>query len=164
MRINTRALVLLAPVAFAIACVNADTDAPVAPRFDLGSATTSRLATITLSGSAEYGAALTLTREPAFEAASSPAATSADPYTARFSYEAVPLAPGDNTFTLVARDAAGNDSPAAKLVVKYDDVPAALELSVSTPVIEAAATGAAAGVGAAVVTGFAAPSVSGARS
>lgn len=143
MRINTRALVLLAPVALAIGCVNADTEAPAAPRFDLGGSTLSRLPTITLAGSAEYGSALTLTREPAFDAAATPAATSADPYTARFSYEAVALAPGENTFTLVARDAAGNDGPAAKLVVKYDDVPAAIELSLSTPVIQAAATGAA---------------------
>ncbi len=127
-------------LALAAGCVNADTEAPAAPRFARGGAgpVAWRLPTITLQGTAEYGAALTLTREPAFSAEEAPAAQSADPYTAFFSYPSVPLAKGLNTFTLVATDDAGNASAAGTLLVEYADLPAGgLTLSLSTPVVTA---------------------------
>jgi hypothetical protein len=133
---------LAAALSLALAgCLDADGEAPPAPRLDLGATARSRLARITLAGAAEYGAALELTRQPPFAAAEAPAEQSADPFTARFSYADVPLVPGDNTFTLAATDAAGNKGAAATLVVTYDDAPLALTLALSAPMMVAGETG-----------------------
>lgn len=145
MRTNSRALRALtgAVVGLLAACANVNKDPPAPPRFDLAGQgeVTSRLPTMTLAGSAEYGATLALASDTGFDGKPAPAAQSADPYTARFSYPDVALARGKNTFTLKATDAAGNTSTAGTLVVTYADVPAGLELTLSAPAVTAGTEG-----------------------
>lgn len=123
------------------ACAYSDGDPPAAPRFDGAPKTTSRATKMTLAGTAEFGAKLALTRDPAFAEGEAPGEQTADPYTARFSYGDVPLARGKNVFTLVATDDAGNVSEPGTLEVEIVDGASALELTLPETTVVAGTEG-----------------------
>lgn len=103
-------------VAWVSACHPVDTSAPAAPHPDVASARTSRASWL-LTGSAEPGALVTVTRLPSFDTGAAPApATVGDD--GRFAIE-VALAPArKNVFVLGAVDAAGLGSASAEVVIE----------------------------------------------
>ncbi len=134
-------LAVLAALAVAGAgCQQKDTTPPPAPRLDPVT-TPTMIPTQVLTGTAEYGSTLTVTRSPAFTAADNklgPFTTTADPFSAKWRM-AVPLSVGsDNVFTLTATDAAGNVSQPTKVTITANP-PAAqhLKLTLGSPVVDA---------------------------
>lgn len=111
-----RVLALCLP-AIVAACADEDVTAPPVPYLELAPEVTSR-ATLILEGSAEYGASVKVTRDPTFTEA--PAPVTADLITGRFRVT-VALAEGvDNTFSVVAVDAAQNSSPAVNVKIFHE--------------------------------------------
>ncbi len=104
-----------------ISCLGKDTVPPPAPTVDPIRSPTS-LSSQTLSGAAEYGSQIHVSRTPSFEDGS--VETTADPFSARWSLE-VGLEPGINSFEVVARDSSGNESEAT--VVSIEHVPPTAE-------------------------------------
>lgn len=94
----------------AVVAFTLDTTAPIVPALVTpAGGTTTTLAVATLSGVAEPGAVLTL--DPGGRTATAGAAGA-------FSFPDVQLVVGNNTFTLVAADAAGNAASAARAVTR----------------------------------------------
>ncbi len=91
------------------ACGTTDTTPPAPPIVDPVSSPTP-VATIEVTGSAEFGAKVTI------EGGAMAAGTFADPYTARW-FAKVTLAPGANTLRVTAEDAAGNTSAATSVEI-----------------------------------------------
>lgn len=135
----TRAMALWAGALVLGACGYVDGDKPAAPQFALGGGAVVewRLPKITLEGTAEFGARVKLESDKAFGGATAPSEQVADVYTARFRFAGVGLAPGLNTFTIVATDEAGNASEKATLQVDYRDVPQGVELMLSANTVVA---------------------------
>lgn len=116
-------------------CNDTDLDAPAPPRLHVG-ATETALERIVLSGTAEPGAKVTVTREPAAPEALAPGLV-ADLYTAAFEAE-VPLELGENVFTVHAVDAAGNRSaPSSITVTRVPPAPRGLTLTSAVSLIDA---------------------------
>ncbi|HEY3450920.1 MAG TPA: hypothetical protein VGK67_31480 [Myxococcales bacterium] len=125
-------VVALAAVGLA-GCAKEDKEAPPAPRLAASKIKTA-LATAVLTGTAEYGSTIALTRTPAWAEAP---ALSADPFTAAFGTD-VPLELGDNVFSATATDAAKNVSEAATLTITRIAVaPSHLKLTLSASVSSA---------------------------
>lgn len=129
--------VTAALIAFAsAACTETSAPPPDAPIFDVPTDESqerilTRLPRITLTGTAEYGAKLELTRKPAFATGEAPREHSAHPFTAEFKFENVPLREGVNLFSLVAVDWSGRRSEPAELVVEYEPRAAGLKVALS---------------------------------
>ncbi|MGC4121604.1 MAG: hypothetical protein QM765_44910 [Myxococcales bacterium] len=121
-------VVVAALAALALAgCAKEDKEAPPAPRLSASKLKTAR-ATAVLTGTAEYGSSIALSRNPTW--ADAPALT-ADPFTAAFGTD-VPLELGDNVFTATATDAAKNVSEAGTLTITRIAVaPTRLKLTLS---------------------------------
>ena len=131
------ALLLLAPTA----CSEEDTTAPPPPKFDYHLSPTPE-SVVLLSGTAEYGSTVTLTRTPQFTAeelaAYGPFELEADPFTAIWWVEAPLAADAENVFTATAADRKGNTSePASTSIVHISPTIEVLSIVV-TPVRVAA--------------------------
>ncbi len=111
----TKALLLTCALGLA-ACPVQDAHVPLPPTLDGSHVTTSR-ASFFLTGDAEPGARIVITRVPLFSAREQPGAVYADPSDARFGVE-VPLVPrSENVFYVSAMDSAGIGSKASELDV-----------------------------------------------
>lgn len=107
----TTILACCASLGLLAACSNEDVDPPVAPIVDTVESPTPA-ATQVISGTAEFGALVRVT------GANAPVETIADPYTARW-FAQVELSPGDNTLSVVAIDAADNESAATSVTITF---------------------------------------------
>lgn len=144
MNVTKLAVSLLAVVSVTAlaSCAAKDETPPPAPRLDPIRSPT-RLDRQVLSGTAEYGSTLTVTRAPAFTdeegSAFGPFELEVDPFTAAWRIE-VPLAPdAENRFSLTATDAAGNTSEAAEATI-VQEAPRAdgLRLALDSSIVDAA--------------------------
>lgn len=103
-------------------CSEEDTTAPPPPKFDYQLSPTPE-SVVLLSGTAEYGSTVTLTRAPAFTAeeiaAYGPFELEADPFTAIWWVEAPLAADAENVFTATATDRKGNTSGPSSTTIEH---------------------------------------------